>query len=188
VVVEQEKGKAFNRAKLLNIGVLITMDSFDYYVFHDVDERPWSTVDYSIPREGEPTHMMAARSRYNYAPVTMEKDPYYTGGVMKITKADFIKVNGFSNEFWGWGHEDRDFGYRIFKSNMTLHRLPSDLGRFKSTPEYKHGKRDKDFEQDNYDLVANGGTDINADGIATTNYTLLATNHTTHHSQFLVSI
>ena len=39
-VVEQENGKAFNRAKLLNIGVLEAEVDCDYFVMHDVDMIP----------------------------------------------------------------------------------------------------------------------------------------------------
>ena len=30
------------------------------------------------------------------------------GCVFKITAKDMLEINGHSNDFWGWGHEDKD--------------------------------------------------------------------------------
>lgn len=36
--------------------------------------------------------------------------PYsgYFGGVSGLSKTQFLKINGFPNEYWGWGGEDDD--------------------------------------------------------------------------------
>lgn len=34
------------------------------------------------------------------------------GGVFAIKREHFLKVNGFSNLYWGWGGEDDDMAYR----------------------------------------------------------------------------
>lgn len=36
--------------------------------------------------------------------------PYasYFGGVSGLSKAQFLRINGFPNEYWGWGGEDDD--------------------------------------------------------------------------------
>ena len=57
LVVEQENGFPFNRAKLLNIGFVESLKLFsssDCFIFHDVDLLPTTTnnhyVCYSLPR------------------------------------------------------------------------------------------------------------------------------------------
>ena len=36
--------------------------------------------------------------------------PYagYFGGVSGLNKSQFLRINGFPNEYWGWGGEDDD--------------------------------------------------------------------------------
>ena len=37
----------------------------------------------------------------------------YAGGVAAINRRNFYAVNGFSNDYWGWGSEDEDFSARL---------------------------------------------------------------------------
>lgn len=100
IIVEQGDKKEFNRAKLLNIGYA-EFPNFDYYAFHDVDMLPIDS-DYSYV-EG-PTHLASRAEQFDY------KLPYdgYFGGVTVFDRKSFIKINGYSNEYWGWGAEDDD--------------------------------------------------------------------------------
>ena len=34
------------------------------------------------------------------------------GGVLNLRKDHLLAVNGYSNEYWGWGAEDDDMSYR----------------------------------------------------------------------------
>jgi len=100
LIIEQGDKKEFNRAKLLNIGYA-EFPNFDYYAFHDVDMLPIDS-DYSFV-EG-PTHLASRAEQFEY------KLPYdgYFGGVTLFDKKSFVKINGYSNEYWGWGAEDDD--------------------------------------------------------------------------------
>ena len=42
------------------------------------------------------------------APRALHPDSY-AGGALLLTPSAFRSVNGFSNRFWGWGHEDVSF-------------------------------------------------------------------------------
>lgn len=52
------------------------------------------------------------------------------GGVSALTKDQFIKVNGFSNMFWGWGGEDDDISSRIKNSGLHISRYPNNIARY----------------------------------------------------------
>ena len=49
-----------------------------------------------------------------YNSITFHRLPYASifGGVGSFAKADFERINGFSNMFWGWGGEDDDLYQR----------------------------------------------------------------------------
>ena len=113
VVVEQTDGRPFNRGKLLNIGFDLVKDDFDYFCFHDVDLLPISDeCDYSY--EDAPIHLATQLETYNYnIPY-----PHYFGGVVIFNKENFIQLNGYSNEYWGYGVEDLDMMFRLENSGL----------------------------------------------------------------------
>lgn len=114
-IIEQDFGKPFNRAKLLNIGFLESDKDCDYFVFHDVDMLP-QDVNYNYAEL--PTHLATGASQFNYSL------PYksYFGGVTKFSRTSFEKVNGYSNEYWGWGAEDDDILYRCHLIGLKVQR------------------------------------------------------------------
>jgi len=44
------------------------------------------------------------------------------GGVVAMTTDSFVKINGFSNRFWGWGGEDDDARRRVEHAHMSVAR------------------------------------------------------------------
>jgi len=123
-IIEQIDNKPFNRAKLLNIGFDLTHKKHDYFCFHDIDMLP--ECDNQIYSYTEyPTHLATYVEQFNWGLAYGE----YFGGVTLIDKNSFIKVNGFSNDYWGWGAEDDDFLKRCKNSNLQIYRR---LGKYKS--------------------------------------------------------
>ena len=51
------------------------------------------------------------------------------GGVSAMSVKHFNFVNGFSNQFWGWGGEDDDMAERLRINNLGVRRPPPDIGR-----------------------------------------------------------
>ncbi len=117
IIVEQNFDKSFNRAKLLNVGYAFTKGSYDNYCMHDVDMLPIEgQADYSYC--DTPTHLATRASQFGY------KLPYegYFGGVTMFDKKSFEKINGYANEYWGWGAEDDDVLRRILTLKITANR------------------------------------------------------------------
>lgn len=105
IVVEQNKEGLFNRGLLCNIGFQLYKDECDYFIFHDVD-MVCEQIDYSYC--DYPTSLLRQRSKNNFEQMY---DDYF-GGITLFPKHDFIYVNGFNNNYWGWGVEDDDLFYR----------------------------------------------------------------------------
>ena len=101
LIVEQLDARPFNRAKLLNVGYDYSKSDYDYFCFHDVDMLPMLS-DYSYCED--PTHLATIVEQFQWALPYQE----YFGGVTIFNKESFEKVNGYSNDYHGWGAEDDD--------------------------------------------------------------------------------
>jgi hypothetical protein len=126
VVVEQAGEGPFNKGRLLNAGFDLHRAEDAYFCFHDVDLLPENEAcDYSYPRR--PTHLSKYCSQFGY------REPYswLCGGVMLFDKEDFVRINGYSNEYWGWGAEDDDLAQRLTRHGYAVDHLE---GRYTSLP------------------------------------------------------
>lgn len=111
IIVEQLDDKPFNRGKLLNIG-FIKAESLgcDYVVFHDVDMLPID-VDYSYSKNVY--HL--ATNFISDSDYTKEVFQNYFGGVNLFPIESFKKIDGYPNDYWGWGFEDDELFRRCIK-------------------------------------------------------------------------
>uniref|UniRef100_A0A1I8BX13 Glyco_transf_7N domain-containing protein n=1 Tax=Meloidogyne hapla TaxID=6305 RepID=A0A1I8BX13_MELHA len=109
-IVEQMGTFAFNKGRLTNIGVLeaIRVYPFDCIVFHDVDTYP-ENDNLLYTCSSQPKHFSVYLERVGYK----EFYPGFVGGVLAISVEQLRKINGYSNDFWGWGGEDDDINTRF---------------------------------------------------------------------------
>ena len=112
IIEQSDDGRKFNRGKLLNIGFKIAIErGYRTAVFHDVDLLPVSPLllsAYTSPvAPNEPIHIAKLwKDRYS------SNDNYF-GGIVKFSEEQFNSINGFPNNFWGWGGEDDEMYKRV---------------------------------------------------------------------------
>lgn len=103
VVVEQNEGKLFNRGAVLNVGFKEYQNKTQYFITHDVDTIPIEIIINNIYKE-----KCSEISRIYYP----HSESF--GGILKIGHDTIFDVNGFPNNIWGWGIEDRALYYRCY--------------------------------------------------------------------------
>jgi len=132
IVVEQNDDLPFNRGKLLNIGFQQAIrKNCEYVVFHDVDMLPID-VDYSY--SDVPIHLANGFTNSD-----REIFDTYFGGVTLFPIDLFKKVNGYSNEYWGWGFEDDDLLMRLTEQHIFTDTKFYDVPKLNTSGLYLHG-------------------------------------------------
>ena len=121
VIEQSEDGKKFNRGKLLNCGYEIAKKdtNYDMYIFHDVDLiSPEELKKVYTYVSDIPIHIASLwKDKYKY--------PLFFGGIQSISSNTFKKINGYPNNFWGWGGEDDALYNRLIANNMSIYKLVS---------------------------------------------------------------
>lgn len=167
-VVEQADDKPFNRAKLLNVGYRESAYA-DYYIFHDVDML--CADGFGIYEPAEVAHLSGRASQFGY------RDPYikmginskYFGGVTLFSLEAFVKCDGYSNEFWGWGSEDDEMYNNVRKYGYEVDFRP---GRFRSL---SHAPADRSMHNQNILLnLSNTEFGRKDDGLLACKYELVS--------------
>ncbi|VEL39412.1 unnamed protein product [Protopolystoma xenopodis] len=94
--------------------------------------RRQGVIPYACPRDPNepPLHMSANVSQFGWKLLYRG----LVGGVLRISTAQFVRVNGYSNMYWGWGGEDDDLHTRLVTTEIGFKRLPGDVGVYYSLP------------------------------------------------------
>lgn len=113
IIVEQSDKKKFNKGKINNVAFIEGSKLYPTHnniLFNDVDNYPFYN------------------KTINYKEINLDKVRHYfgfthcLGGMFMIHSKHFNKINGFSNEFWGWGGEDTDLQNRCEIKNIEIDR------------------------------------------------------------------
>ena len=169
IVEEANNESPFNRGMLANIGYTeaLKIENFGCFIIHDVDMLPEDDRHlYVCPEDGKPRQLAVLVEKFNYIPF---RHFIYFGGVTAFSTSDFRKINGFSNEFWGWGAEDDDMYQRVIfhGMNVTFHE-PEQEARYKSLTHKEAEHNPLRFE------ILNKTQDrLNTDGLSNLRYRLL---------------
>lgn len=108
VIVEQDwNNKLFNRGCLLNIGVKEYQNKTVHCITHDIDINPNENMILKYYIDSIPENSI--KGIFTSACDTL-------GGIIKFRLDTFLDINGFPNNIWGWGNEDKALQNRaIFK-------------------------------------------------------------------------
>jgi len=181
IVVEQNGTDLFNRACLLNAGASLAQElGVDCLVLHDVDMLPENDkIPYACSKN--PRHLGAFVNTMNYNPV-----PYYTtGGVLSIKTADYVKVNGHSNSFWGWGGEDDELAKRLISQYYIIERLDPKVDRYTML---SHAKEKSVNRREVIRLISNSHTRSQMDGFKQEVWTVISVEKRPLYYHLLVDV
>ena len=176
VIVEQEDGKLFNRGHVINIGYNEYKNQTKYIITHDVDVYPNEKCVIDLYCKVPETDIMGIYTSHCNT----------LGGVVKINVESYADINGFPNNFWGWGVEDKALQNRAETYNKTISKniLNNDPNRF-SLFDIKNDVNDRindatfsdrtHFEYDKFRLMshANKISHIQQSGINTIKYKII---------------
>ncbi|XP_046885795.1 beta-1,4-galactosyltransferase 3 [Hypomesus transpacificus] len=182
-VIHQAGNYTFNRAKLMNVGFREAMreEDWDCLFFHDVDLIPEDDRNTYVC-DSQPKHAAIAMDKFGY------KLPYkmYFGGVSALSPLHYLKMNGFPNNYWGWGGEDDDIGIRVSLGGMYIKRPSLKVGRYKMI---KH-KLDKgnDVNPRRFNMLAKTRQTWKLDGMNTADYKVLMRDYLPLYTNISVNI
>ncbi|XP_069492029.1 beta-1,4-galactosyltransferase 4 [Ambystoma mexicanum] len=171
-VIHQAGEAKFNRAKLLNVGYLEALKehNWDCFIFHDVDLVPENDFNLYLC-DNEPKHLVVGRNVTGYR----LRYKGYFGGVTAMTREQFAKVNGYSNNYWGWGGEDDDLRERVSLQKMKVVRPSPDVAKY--TMVFHTRDSGNEVNRDRMKLLRRVAKVWQSDGLNTCSYKVLTIEH-----------
>ena len=177
VIVEQEQGKAFNRGKLLNIGFKEYSKITEFVITHDIDIVPKKDTVKELYAQNKHKVLGIFTSSYNTL-----------GGIVKFKSHIFRKINGFPNNYWGWGLEDKALQNRAeyHKIDIKKNILNGDSNRFKFFYFLKDkndrvitNQKEKNDRVSLFNKLSDNEKEkqINEDGLSSLNYEIIKRNN-----------
>ena len=127
IIEQSEDGEAFNIGKLKNIGFEIANkeESFDNYIFSDIDTIPdYNIMNIMMKKYKYPVCLAIRGTRYSNKNEKIKKP--FLGALIQMNEKIFKKINGYPNNFWGWGGEDDSLINRFLVNKINKIYYPSE--------------------------------------------------------------
>jgi hypothetical protein len=131
IIEQSHDGNPFNIGKLKNAGFDIVTDyerkhkgtKFTNFIFTDIDMLP---DDELLPYYVNPISgiLSLAIRGTRYEQMDTKTRKVFLGGVLGFSRESFEQINGYPNNFWGWGGEDDALIYRLVESNVSTIHMP----------------------------------------------------------------
>ena len=117
VIEQSDDGRKFNKGVLVNIGMELALkDGCNLLVVNDVDLLPQTDLVpfYFLYSRYHPVHLGHVwQDKYKYSE--------FIGGIFLMSDFIATKLNGYPNNFWGWGGEDDAVYDRILAHNLQIY-------------------------------------------------------------------
>tara|TARA_B110000858_G_C17761291_1_gene454661 strand:- start:887 stop:1573 length:687 start_codon:yes stop_codon:yes gene_type:complete len=138
VVVEQSEGKLFNRGAVLNVAFKEYENKTKYFFTHDVDINPTKKcIEELYTKDMTNTEVLGIFTSICNT----------LGGIIKIRDNVIQLINGFPNDVWGWGTEDKALQNRAEYYNI---KKIANLTSNKKYPDYLLRFNDVDDRENKY--------------------------------------
>ncbi|XP_026122575.1 beta-1,4-galactosyltransferase 1 [Carassius auratus] len=182
-VIQQDGEDTFNRAKLLNVGYAEALKEYDYdcFIFSDVDIIPMDDRN-TYKCSSQPRHLSVSMDKFGF------RLPYkqYFGGVSAMSKEQFQKINGFPNNYWGWGGEDDDIFNRLVFRGMKISRPSGDTGKCRMIRHSRDKKNEPNPQR--FKRINHTRQTMNTDGIKSLIYKVIDIEKDQLYSKITVDI
>lgn len=167
-VINQAGDSKFNRAKLLNVGFHEALKDYDYncFVFSDVDLIPMDDRN-TYRCFSQPRHISVAMDKFGFSLPYVQ----YFGGVSALSKQQFLTINGFPNNYWGWGGEDDDIFNRLVFKGMSISRPNAVVGKCRMIRHSRDKKNEPNPQR--FDRIAHTKETMLSDGLNSLTYKVL---------------
>jgi hypothetical protein len=130
IIEQSDDGQPFNIGKLKNVGFKIAGEwekthdmKFTNFIFSDIDMIPDDELlQYYVKPIKKPISLAIRGTRYDQR--DMETKKIFLGAVLGFNRHDFEEINGYPDNFWGWGGEDDALLYRLVASDVGTVQIP----------------------------------------------------------------
>ncbi|XP_049876177.1 beta-1,4-N-acetylgalactosaminyltransferase bre-4-like [Pectinophora gossypiella] len=182
-VIEQYGDRELNRGRLFNAGFKEAekYGKWNCVVFHDVNLLPMSgRILYTCPIFPRQMSTIIVASNGTIMNTTLS---HIYGSVTAMTRKQFLRVNGYSNLYWGWNIQEHDLSLRLRHARIRLVRYSRLISKYVLLPGLI-----EPYNNTKAILLVNAAERYRREGLEQLQYRVVTTKHDHLHTHILVDI